>query len=79
MTYGMGYYRNLKTYRIVWPRFELGFELSDVQRMVYNEAIIAKQEIVDLGPDSMIVRITESVADTMKKCLKHYSRFEEVV
>lgn len=79
MVHSKEYYNNLKTYEITWPMFKLGFELCDVQRMVYNEAIIAKQEIVDVGRDSMVVRITESVADTMKKVLKHYSKFEEVV
>ena len=79
MTHSTEYYRNLKTYRIVWPKFKLGFELCDVQRMIYNEAIIAKQKIVNVGNDSMVVRITESVADTMKKALKYYTKFEEVV
>ena len=64
------YYTELKVYELVWENHRFGFELSDVQRMVYNPCIKAKQVVIfSDGIRSMTVKITEAVADTMRRTL----------
>lgn len=69
MKHDRNYYTELKTYELVWDSFKLGFDLTDVQRMVYNPCIKANQEIISCDTKSMVVKVTEAVMDTMKKVL----------
>ena len=69
MKHDRNYYTELKTYELVWDDFKLGFELKDVQKMVYNPCIVVDQEIISCGTKSMVVKVTEAVMDTMKLVL----------
>ena len=70
MKHDRNYYTELKTYELKWEGYKLGFELTDVQRMVYNPCIKAEQEIVSCdGIRTMTVKVTEAVMDTMRRVL----------
>lgn len=70
MQYNKDYYTKLHTYELTWEGHKLGFELTDVQRMVYNPCNLAKQEVVFCdGIRTMVVKVTEAVMDVMRVVL----------
>lgn len=67
MRHDKEYYTELHTYELKWEDNKLGFELTDVQRMIYNPFVLAEQEVVFCdGIRTMVVKVTEAVMDVMK-------------
>ena len=64
MKHDITYYTELRTYELTWESsFKLGMELTDLQRIIYNPCIIAKQEIISCEHRSVVIKVTESVMD----------------